>query len=72
MGADDSHLRFKPKQQGVPHMMVQAVAFKMGKLYSELASEKTFDMAYTIEENHWNDKVYLQVNVKDIKFTSAP
>jgi single-stranded-DNA-specific exonuclease len=69
MGADDSHLRFKPKQQDIPHTMLQAVAFKMGKLYSELASGKTFSMAYTIEENHWKDKVYLQLNVKDIKFT---
>lgn len=69
MGADDSHLRFKPKQHDIPHTMLQAVAFKMGKLYSELASGKTFDMAYTIEENHWKDKVYLQLNVKDIKFT---
>ncbi len=69
MGADDSHLRFKPKQRDIPHTMLQAVAFKMGKMYSELASGKTFDMAYTIEENHWKDKVYLQLNVKDIKFT---
>ena len=68
MGADDSHLRFKPKQQGVRHMILQAVAFKMGKLYDELSKGKPFDMAYTIEENHWNDRVYLQLNVKDIKF----
>lgn len=69
MGADSSHLRFKPKQQGVKHLLLQAVAFKMGKLASELSSRKHFDMAYTIEENHWNDRVYLQLNVKDIKFT---
>jgi single-stranded-DNA-specific exonuclease len=68
MGADDSHLRFKPAQQGVKHLMLQAVAFKMGKLYPQLAEGKPFDMAYTIEENHWKDKVYLQLNVKDIKF----
>lgn len=68
MGADDSHLRFKPAQQGVKHLMLQAVAFKMGKLYPQLAEGKPFDMAYTIEENHWRDKVYLQLNVKDIKF----
>ena len=68
MGADESHLRFKPAQQGVKHLMLQAVAFKMGKLYDELSKGKPFDMAYTIEENHWNDRVYLQLNVKDIKF----
>lgn len=67
MGADDSHLRFKPKQDGVYHPQLQAVAFKMGKLYPELTSGKTFDLAYTIEENHWKDKVYLQLNVKDLK-----
>ena len=69
MGVDNSHLRFKPKQQGVRHSMVQAVAFKMGKLYPELVSGKAFDLAYTIEENHWKDKVYLQLNVKDVKFS---
>lgn len=68
MGADNLHLRFKPKQQGVHHSMVQAVAFKMGELYSELASGKAFDMAYTIEENHWKGRVYIQLNVKDLKF----
>ncbi|MFM1876974.1 MAG: hypothetical protein RL266_2711 [Bacteroidota bacterium] len=68
MGADDTHLRFKPAQQGVKHLMLQAVAFKMGKLYPQLAEGKPFDMAYTIEENHWKDKVYLQLNVKDVKF----
>ncbi|MCF8278355.1 MAG: single-stranded-DNA-specific exonuclease RecJ [Flavobacteriales bacterium] len=69
MGADNSHLRFKPKQQGVQHMMLQAVAFKMGKLFQDLSKGKRFDMAYTIEENHWKDKVYLQLNVKDLKFS---
>ncbi|MCB9185225.1 MAG: single-stranded-DNA-specific exonuclease RecJ [Flavobacteriales bacterium] len=68
MGADESHLRFKPAQQNVKHLMLQAVAFKMGKLYPQLAEGKPFDMAYTIEENHWKDKVYLQLNVKDLKF----
>ena len=68
MGADNSHLRFKPKQDDVYHPQLQAVAFKMGKLYSELASGKAFDLAYTIEENHWKDKAYLQLNVKDLKF----
>jgi hypothetical protein len=40
----------------------------MGELAPELESGSTFDMAYTIEENHWKDKVYLQLNVKDVKF----
>ncbi len=69
MGADGSHLRFKPKQEGIPHSKLQAVAFKMGALYNRLDAGSRFDMAYTIEENHWNGRVYLQINVKDIKFS---
>lgn len=67
MGADNSHLRFTPKQEGVKHAYNKAVAFKMGDLYNDLSSGKSFDLAYTIEENHWNGNVYLQLNVKDIK-----
>lgn len=69
MGAENNHLRFKPKQLGVNHLMIQAVAFKMGFLYDDLVAGKQFDLAYTIEENHWKDRVYLQLNVKDLKFT---
>ena len=68
MGADGSHLSFKPNQQAAQHSMLKAVAFKMGKLHSELAKGKPFDLAYTIEENHWKDRVSLQLMVKDIKF----
>ena len=68
MGADNSHLRFKAKQQNVRHSIVQAVAFKMGPLYDKLAKGAQFDLAYTIEENHWNGRVSLQLNVKDLKF----
>jgi single-stranded-DNA-specific exonuclease len=68
MGADNSHLRFKPNQTGVDHLPIQAVAFKMGPLYDKLTAGDSFDMAYTIEENHWNGNVYLQLNVKDVKF----
>ncbi|MDP6908481.1 MAG: single-stranded-DNA-specific exonuclease RecJ, partial [Flavobacteriales bacterium] len=67
MGADNSHLRFKPKQEGVSHIPIQAVAFRMGELYDQLLSGKHFDMVYALEENHWNGRVSLQLNVKDIK-----
>lgn len=69
MGADESHLSFKPRQDSVSHMPIKAVAFKMGALYDKLSGGQKFDLAYTIEENHWNGNVYLQLMVKDIKFT---
>jgi len=68
MGSDGTHVRFQPKQAGIGHLPLQAVAFKMGELAPALESGKPFDMAYSIEENHWKDRVYLQLNVKEIKF----
>ena len=68
MGTDESHLRLKPKQEGVRHLPIQAVAFKMGVLYDQLNSGQRFDLAYSIEENHWNGRVSLQLMVKDLKF----
>ncbi len=68
MGADNSHLRFKPKQEGVRHNPIQAVAFRMGELYDQLLSGKPFDLVYSLEENHWKGRVTLQLNVKDLKF----
>jgi single-stranded-DNA-specific exonuclease len=68
MGVDDSHLRFKAKQAGIQHFPIQSVAFKMGSLCNKLKGGAPFDLAYTIEENHWKDRVSLQLMVKDIKF----
>ncbi|MBL4587123.1 MAG: single-stranded-DNA-specific exonuclease RecJ [Flavobacteriales bacterium] len=68
MGADRSHLRLKPKQKNVRHFPLQAVAFRMGNFYDRLMAGERFDLAYSIEENHWKDRVSLQLNVKGIKF----
>jgi single-stranded-DNA-specific exonuclease len=68
MGADESHLRFKPNQAGIQHFPIQSVAFKMGPLYNKLKGGAAFDLAYTIEEKHWKDRVSLQLIVKDLKF----
>jgi len=68
MGADRSHLRFRPKQNGKPHAPIRAVAFKMAEYYGQLMANERFDLAYSIEENHWNGNITLQLNVKGIRF----
>lgn len=68
LGAQKLHLRFHPVQMGVRHRQVQAIGFNLGKLCTQLQAGERFDMAYTIEENHWNGRTSIQLNVKDLKF----
>ncbi len=43
------------------------IAFKMAEFFAPLNEGQEFDMVYSIEENHWNGRVTLQLQVKDIR-----
>ena len=45
-----------------------AIAFQKGDLYERIHSGEPFSICYHIEENFWQGKTSLQLNVKDIKF----
>ena len=63
----DRHVKFLAAQEGNQNVF-QAVGFDLGEHYERLASGDNFRMAYTIEENHYNGNVSIQLRVKDIKF----
>lgn len=63
----EKHLKATFYQESSPEIQMEAIAFGMGKLYEKMLTQ-AFHLAYTLEENHWNNKVTLQVNVKDVKF----
>ena len=44
-----------------------AVAFGFGELYQDFQYRR-FDVVYSIEENYWKDNVYLQFNIRDVRF----
>jgi single-stranded-DNA-specific exonuclease len=67
VGSDKTHLRFKVYQPGKTTFPMSAIAFKLGHLFREINDSELFDMVYCIEENHWKDKVTLQLQVKDIR-----
>lgn len=48
----------------------KAIAFGLGEHYEKVAQGISFDICYTVEENHFNGHVNLQLNVKDIQFRS--
>lgn len=63
------HLKFNVSQPEHGNVEMAAIAFQQGHHLEKMLSGKRFDLAYQIEENEWNGRVTLQLNVKDIKFT---
>ncbi len=66
VGADGDHLKLTVVSQD---QKINAIGFNLGKWHSEIANGKAFDIAFTIEENHWNGETSLQLSVKDIRLT---
>lgn len=67
VGGDRTHLRFKVysvRHAGYP---MTCIAFKMAEFFAPLHEGQEFEMVYSIEENHWNGRVSLQLQVKDIR-----
>jgi len=59
----NGHLKMKVKQgeSGI----FDTIGFNMHE-YLPLVRKETFDMAYVVEENHWNGRRTLQIRIKDI------
>lgn len=66
MGKNREHIKFNAFHPDVRQVFT-AVAFGMGALSSQI-KRQPFDMVYTIEENIWQGKSHLQLNVRDIRF----
>jgi single-stranded-DNA-specific exonuclease len=66
VGNEGDHLKLSLIQEDQPFNVMEAIAFNMGKLYHQI-NGSTFDIAYTLTENHFRGETTLQLNVKDIK-----
>lgn len=66
MGKDGGHLKFyinKPDSG----RNIECIGFKLGQ-YLDDFKNKTFDIAFTVEENHWKGNVTYYLNIRDVKF----
>ncbi len=63
----DRHLRFLAGQAGT-NTTFNAVAFDMVEHYERLASGEYFRIAFTLEENTFNEITSVQLRIKDLKF----
>ena len=62
----NNHLKLSLMQAGNKYSY-DGIAFQMGQFYPAIAEKKPFDVCYHIDENNYNNKTTLQLNIKDIK-----
>lgn len=66
----ENHLKFKVSQGKSASRRISAIGWKLGELYEMLISSRPLEMAFVIEENEWNGIKEIQLNVKDIDYSS--
>ena len=64
-----NHLKFDAQQNGNSESF-PAIAFGLSEHLEPMLNKKTFEICYTLDENEWNGQSKLQLNVKDIRFSS--
>lgn len=65
MGKEEEHLKLFVRQnnsEGIP-----AIGFGLGNKHAIVKNKQLFEAAYCIDENEWNDKIELQLRLKDIR-----
>ncbi len=65
VGEDKTHLRVTVTQNGIGKLV--GIGFGLGDKLNLVSNQKRFKAAYTLDENHWNGTVSLQIKLKDIK-----
>jgi len=65
IGKEGEHLKLFVKQNG--SQAFDAVGFGLCKKLEIVQELKPFDMVYSIDENHWNGNVSVQLRVRDIR-----
>lgn len=66
VGKDQTHLKLEMIDYKTQHIL-PGIGFGMYKYFDHIKSSKAFDICYTIEENRFNGKNYIQLMIKDIR-----
>lgn len=64
VGEDDKHLRVTVIQNG---NKLTGIGFGLGNKIDLILNRKPFKAAYSIDENHWNGNVSIQMKLRDLK-----
>ena len=63
----DEHLKMTLADPADPLRQFSAIAFKQGHHFDMVRSGRPFSVLYTVEENEWQGRTSVQLNIKDIK-----
>lgn len=63
----ENHLKFDLITPHHPERIFPAIGFGLGNFLFSLKNKNEVEVCYSLEENEWNGKVSLQLNVKDIR-----
>jgi single-stranded-DNA-specific exonuclease len=66
-----NHLKLTIGHPEIASNPFPAIAFQQGDHFPYINSGRPFDICYHVEENEWNGKKDIQLNIKDIKILSA-
>ena len=64
----ERHLKFSAISLESRSKPYPAIAFQMADRYERMRLGQPFDLCYQLEENYWNGRTEIQLNVKDIRF----
>lgn len=67
VGEDGLHLKICVHQLHNPEKSIEGIGFDLGHHAADIASGVTVDALCTLEENVWNDRISLQLQIKDIR-----
>ena len=65
VGEDDKHLRITVTQPQSTKLV--CIGFNLGEKVDLISNKKIFKAVYSIDENHWQGNVSLQLKLRDIK-----
>ena len=66
VGDDDKHLRLTVQQQHLSNSFV-CIGFNLGDKCELINNGQLFSAVYSIDENHWNGNVSLQLKLRDLR-----
>ena len=64
----NNHLKLSITQDEFARGSYDGIAFQLGHHHPQVEQRECFDVVYHVEENNFNGRTTLQLNIKDIHF----
>jgi single-stranded-DNA-specific exonuclease len=68
----NNHLKLTLTQDDIQPGVFDGIAFQLGHHHPMVEQKDSFEIVYHVEENNFNNRTTLQLNIKDLKFSEEP